>query len=122
MRPPLDAGRHRTSWLTDTSVEVVLTGDIDMVATFKIESEVDRLLARRGVRRLILNLAEVRFIDSAGVGALLSIREWAEQLGVEMTLANLPDPVQRVLNLNWTAAVLADWPEARSRVPRRPAW
>ena len=122
MRPPLDAGRHRTSWLTDSSVEVVLTGDIDMVATFKIESEVDRFLARRGVRRLILNLAEVRFIDSAGVGALLSIREWAEQLGVEMTLANVPDPVQRVLDLKWTAAVLADWPETRSRVPRRPAW
>lgn len=78
-----------------------------MVATFKLEPEVDRLLAETGARRLVLDLAEVRFIDSAGVGALLSIRERTEQLGVELILANVPEPVRRVLGLTGTAVVLA---------------
>jgi anti-anti-sigma regulatory factor len=61
-------------------VEVALAGDLDMAATFNLEPEVDRILAQKQVRRLVLDLAGVRFIDSAGVGALLSIRERTEQL------------------------------------------
>jgi anti-anti-sigma factor len=86
----------------DTSVELTLTGDLDMVATFNLEPEVDRLLADRRVRRLILNLADVGFIDSAGVGALVSIHERAEQLGVELTLTDVPGPVRRVLEITGT--------------------
>jgi anti-anti-sigma factor len=97
MRPPLDAAAHR-----DTAVELALAGDLDMVATFNLETEVDRLLAERRVRRLILNLADVGFIDSAGVGALVSIRERTGQLGVELILANVPDPVRRVLEITGT--------------------
>jgi anti-sigma B factor antagonist len=106
MRRSLDA-TPATPRVDDTFVEVALAGDFDMVTTFKLEPEVDRLLAETGVRRLVLNLADVRFIDSAGVGALLSIRERTEQLGVELILANVPDPVQRVLRLTGTAVVLA---------------
>jgi anti-anti-sigma factor len=103
MRPPLDASAHRTRG-DDTSVELALAGDLDMVATFNLEPEVDRLLAERGVRRLILNLADIGLIDSAGVGALVSIRERTEQLGVELILANVPGPVQRVLEITGTRA------------------
>ena len=103
MRSPLDAPTHRTR-SDDTSVELALAGDLDMVATFNLEPEVDRLLADRSVRRLILNLADVGLIDSAGVGALVSIRELTEQLGVELILANVPAPVHRVLEITGTRA------------------
>jgi anti-anti-sigma factor len=86
----------------DTAAEVVLGGDLDMAATFTLEHEVDRLLAQGGFRTLVLDLANVRFIDSAGIGALLSIHERTRQLGVEMALAEVPDPVQRVLDLSGT--------------------
>jgi anti-anti-sigma factor len=78
-----------------------------MAATFRLEPEVERLLAEDGVRRLVLNLAEVRFIDSAGIGALLSIRDRTERLSIEMALTNVPAPVQRVLELTGTAALAA---------------
>lgn len=101
MRPPHNATARRTRG-NDASVEFALTGDLDMVATFNLEPEMDRLLADDGVRRVTLNLADVRFIDSAGIGALLSIHERAEQLGVELTLANVPCPVHRVLEITGT--------------------
>jgi anti-sigma B factor antagonist len=107
LRRSLDATPPRTTRVNDTFVEVAPAGDLDMPATFKLEPEVDRLLAEKALRRLVLNLAEVRFIDSAGLGVLLSIRERTEQLGVELILANVPDPVQRVLGLTGTAVALA---------------
>jgi anti-anti-sigma factor len=103
VRRSLDATPHGD----DACVGVAVSGDFDMAATFKLEPEVDRLLAATRPRRLVVDLAEAGFIDSAGVGALLSIRERTEQLGVELILANVPDPVQRVLDLTGAAVVLA---------------
>ena len=94
MRPP-----DVPSQPDEEAVEVVLSGDLDMNATFRIEPEVYRLLTQHGIRRLVLDLAEVGFIDSAGIGALVSIRERAEQFGVELTLTNASETVQRVLDL-----------------------
>jgi anti-anti-sigma factor len=87
----------RTSRCHDASVEIVPVGDLDMAATFKLEPEVERLLAQDGVRRLVIDLTDVRFIDSAGIGALLSIHDRAERLCVEMALANVPDQVRDVM-------------------------
>jgi anti-sigma B factor antagonist len=103
MRPAPD-GAPLTSRRDGASIEVQPAGELDMAATFRLEPQVERLLAEDGVRRLVLNLAEVRFIDSAGIGALLSIRERTERLSVEMALTNVPAPVQRVLELTGTGA------------------
>jgi anti-anti-sigma factor len=65
MQPAPDAGSF-TSRRVGASVEIQASGDLDMAATFKLEPEVERLLAQDGVRRLVLDLADVRFIDSAG--------------------------------------------------------
>jgi anti-anti-sigma factor len=106
MQPAPDAG-SLTSRRVDASVEIVAGGDLDMAATFKLEPEVERLLAQDGVRRLVLDLADVRFIDSAGIGALLSIRERADRLHVELALTNVPAHVERVLELTGTRDVVA---------------
>lgn len=92
---PLDV----TSRPDQEAVEIALTGDLDMNATFKLEPAVYRLLTQHGIRRLVVNLADVRFIDSAGLGALVSIRERAQQFGAEVTLANVSDAAQRVLDV-----------------------
>jgi anti-sigma B factor antagonist len=84
---------------------VRLAGDLDMAATFRLEPEVDRLLAGDEVRRLTIDLAQIRFMDSAGLGALLSIRERAEGLGIEMTLANPSRPVRRILEVTGMGGV-----------------
>jgi anti-sigma B factor antagonist len=90
------------------SLEVALVGELDMAATFKLEAEVERLLARDGLRRLVLDLADLSFVDSAGLGALLAIRDRAQGLGIEMILMNPSDPVRRILDLSGMGAVLLE--------------
>jgi anti-sigma B factor antagonist len=90
------------------SLDVALAGELDMAAAFKLESELDRLLAPRAVLRLVLDLAELTFIDSAGLGALLAIHDRAQDLGIDFLLTNPSDPVRRILDLSGTASVLLD--------------
>jgi anti-sigma B factor antagonist len=94
--------------LHDDRLELVLAGDLDMPATFRLEPEFDRLLAAHELRRVVLDLAAVGFIDSAGLGLLLSMRERTRDLGVAMELANVSDPVLRILELSGTRALLTD--------------
>lgn len=86
----------------DTGVDVRLAGDLDMAATFRLEPEIDRAVDRDGVRQLVLDLGDVGFIDSAGLGALLSIRERTRSLGIDMRLANVSPPARRLLELSGT--------------------
>ena len=95
--------RHRGE-----SLEVALVGELDMAATFKLESDLERLLAAGDVRRLVLDLEGLTFIDSPGLGALLAIRERTQDLGIEMALANISAPVGRILDLSGLRAALVD--------------
>jgi anti-anti-sigma factor len=79
-----------------------------MAAAFRLEPELERLLAARDVRALVLDLADVGFVDSAGLGALLSIRERTTQLGIEMAIARPSDAVRRLLELAGSGDVVRD--------------
>jgi anti-anti-sigma factor len=81
----------------DDCLHVQLAGDVDMAATFEIEPKVDRLLAEEDVRRLSFDLGAVDFIDSAGLGTLLSIRERADSLGIDTAVVEASEPVRRIL-------------------------
>src|SRR3954447_23777642 len=88
----------------DDPLVVAIVGELDMAATLKIEPELDRLLARQQAPPLalrpppraareriafVLALAAVGFLESAGLGAVLSTRERAGRLGIEMDLVNV---------------------------------
>jgi anti-anti-sigma factor len=48
---------------------------------------------------VVLDLAEVTFIDSAGLGTLVAIRERARQLGVDLKISRVSERVQRILDV-----------------------
>jgi anti-anti-sigma factor len=88
-----------------SSLDVALSGELDMAAAFRLESELERLLATPGIDGVVLDLEEVRFLDSAGLGALLSIREQATRLGHDVRIDRMSEPVRRVLDATATRSV-----------------
>jgi anti-anti-sigma factor len=89
-----------------STIEVVLSGDLDMAGAFQLEPELDRLLAAPGVLAVVLDLVDVGFIDSTGLGALLSIRDRATQFGIEFKIRRASASVARILDLTGTRSVL----------------
>lgn len=77
---------------------IALAGELDMAATLKLEPVVDGLLAG-GTRRLVLDLAELTFIDSTGMSLLVGINERASAAGAELVLLRPREHVGRVLEV-----------------------
>jgi anti-anti-sigma factor len=55
--------------------------------------------------RVVVDLSEVHFIDSSGLGALIALHQRAADVGGELTLRAPSDAVRRVLDLTRTGPV-----------------
>jgi anti-anti-sigma factor len=88
------------------TLDVALAGELDMAAAFRLESEFERLLATPGIDGVVLDLADVSFLDSAGLGALLSIGEQAKRLGLDVRTARVSATVRRILDATATGRAL----------------
>jgi anti-sigma B factor antagonist len=63
-----------------------------------LREAIDELLAE-GRRRILLNLSEVAFLDSAGVGELVAGLKTARRFGAELKLLNVGDRVYSTLDM-----------------------
>ena len=67
--------------------------------------EIVRDLAEQGKKRIVLNLGEVNYIDSSGVGELVKTHTTVRNKGGELKLANLNKRVQDLLQMTRLSAV-----------------
>lgn len=81
----------------DDVVVVDLKGKLTIGLGDQILREtIDELLAENW-RKILLNLSEVSFVDSAGVGELVEGMRTAKRFGAELKLLKLSDRVQSTL-------------------------
>jgi anti-sigma B factor antagonist len=100
--------RHRLDVHTerrDGRCVVSPDGELDL---FTVAELTNALRAgERGARTLVLDLSKLRFLDSAGIAALLAQHRRAQQEGLAFSVANPRDDVRRVLELSGLQSVLA---------------
>ncbi len=79
----------------DGQVVVRLTGELDVVDAARIAAALTAL-AGSG-RQIIVDLAELEFIDSSGLAALVYARHQARNAGFDLLLATPTQQVRRML-------------------------
>lgn len=52
-------------------VTVCLSGELDHMQTAGVRQELDELIADPGVKKLVLDLRELSFMDSSGIGMII---------------------------------------------------
>jgi anti-anti-sigma factor len=82
-------------------VRAVVHGELDLASSPEflrlLQHEVDG--QRPAPDALVLDLRELAFIDSSGIGALCQIREEARERGVALELTDVPEHARRVLEI-----------------------
>ncbi len=97
-----------TSAREDGSTVVRLTGDLDLA----LRERASRVIAGavRAGAPVVLDLAEVRFVDSSGVALLLQCRRSCTDAGLDLRLRAVPEQPCRILALLGLTEVLRPEP------------
>jgi len=82
----------------DANTVVTITGDLDLGAAPALVDSIDDIFATSPAS-VTLDLAGVTFLDSSGLGALLTLHARCQSEGVAFSAINSPSSVCRVLEL-----------------------
>ena len=74
-----------------------------------LRDAVDRLLADKS-GKLLINLSDVTFLDSSGIGELVASKKVADQLGTMLKLMQLPERVKHTLKLSLILPLFETYP------------
>jgi len=89
------------------SVRVALAGELDIATLPRLEAAVAEVRAHDPPRRLVLDLRELRFLDSMSIEFLLQLHADQAADGGELLLVRGPRPVDRLFELMELDKVLA---------------
>jgi anti-sigma B factor antagonist len=91
----------------DDGVTVVrVAGELDVATAPQLRQEAVRLIAA-GRRCLVVDLTEVRFLDSTGLGVIVGVLKRARTHGGDVAVAGAADHVRKVFELTRLSDVVA---------------
>ena len=82
------------------TTRAAIAGDFDMQATFAVEPALEQALNRPELEALEIDLSQLQFVDSTGIGVLLRVEAEARERGVALSIRPAPPEVQRVFEMS----------------------
>jgi anti-sigma B factor antagonist len=75
-----------------------VNGEMDLYNSYKLKELVMKMLEKKVVR-FIINLENVDYIDSSGIGALIYICSTIKKMGLKLVITNIHGSVKKVIEL-----------------------
>ncbi len=88
------------------TVTAMLSGELDQCNAQAIRSELDDLIADRQVRHLILDMGQLSFMDSSGIGVIIGRYRTLSQRGGKVSVTHMNPQVARVFTLSGMSQII----------------
>jgi len=75
---------------------ISLTGELDLSGAGPLEEEIDRVVEADGIRKVVLDLRELEFMDSTGLRMVALAERLLSAAGRPLVLVRGPDAIHRV--------------------------
>jgi anti-sigma B factor antagonist len=75
-----------------------ISGEMDLYNAFRLKEVVAGMIARK-VREYVISLEKVDYMDSSGIGALLSVHAELKKRGMPLRIAGVQGSVKKVIEL-----------------------
>ena len=79
---------------------VVIAGELDHCAAPQIRRQLDEILRDPTVVHLVLDLENLTFMDSSGIGVLLGRLRQLQQRGGSLSVRGMKPPVEKLFRLS----------------------
>jgi anti-anti-sigma factor len=86
-------------------VVIHVDGEMDYCTAGQLREEAETAVQATGNPRLVLDLGEMTFCDSSGLGVLVSIWKAVHAVQGRLVLARVPQPCRRILNCTGLASI-----------------
>lgn len=89
-------------------ITAALYGDIDHHAARQMRTELDEVIARSRPELLIIDMENVGFMDSSGIGLILGRLKAVRACGGEILIKNARPPIAAVIKLSGLSDLLIE--------------
>lgn len=95
-----------TSEAKGTQLKITVAGEIDHHSARKFRSDIDELIYYYRPKKLYLDLSQIAFMDSSGLGLILGRFTLTRELGGELVILDPTDAVKKILDLAGTSRLI----------------
>ena len=95
-----------------------ISGDLDHHSAAQIRSEIDREIADKHPKRLIIDFAGVTFMDSSGIGLIMGRYKLMSAFGGDVIVSRPPAYIKKVLKLAGIDRLAPVYDKADGILPR----
>src|SRR5215467_5444416 len=113
-----DASQADPTPRRDRSNVLPLKGEIDLHVSPSITASLNRMIEKKP-KRLVVDLSDVTYIDSAGLAALIQAMQKVEGYGGKFLLAGLQETVRSIFEISRLDQVFQIFPNADAALAAR---
>lgn len=77
---------------------IKIEGEVDVYTSIDLKKEITKLI-EEGQNNIIIDLENVNYMDSSGLGVLVALLKELKKIGGELKLINLPVSVKKIFDL-----------------------
>lgn len=88
--------KHR---IYDGTLYMVLCGELDEHAATYVRNEMDSVLLNNKYRQIIIDLSELDFMDSTGVGVLIGRYKKMKEFGIPIFISNPSKHAEKIFKM-----------------------
>ena len=79
---------------------VRLSGELDHHTSDSVRQQVSFAIEKHGIKHLVLNLEQLSFMDSSGLGIILGRYKQIKQAGGEMAICGISPSIERLFSMS----------------------
>ena len=102
------------------STRLIIKGRLDAYWSDHLSRELDKVI-REGAHHLVLDLSNVGFMSSAGIGILLKYYKLLKEMNGSLTVSEISDPAKKILELSGLGKYLVSKPKRERETPEEVA-
>ena len=96
-----------TCEVCDGVLTVKLVGEIDHHSAVSVRADIDSLIFEKRPKKVVLDLSEISFMDSSGLGLIMGRYSLMREQGGEVVVVDPAPMVERVMDLAGMRRIIA---------------
>ncbi len=92
---------------TKSNVLIIrLVGELDHHTSAKLRQQIEQLIETKKIKHILLNMGELSFMDSSGLGVILGRYKQISQAGGKMVICSISNSIYRLFELSGMFKIL----------------